>query len=68
MYIFFFSELAETEQYNGFWGTSFGQPWHWFKERRRASSVALHAYLTYVTLPWYRIIAGEFFFFVFTKV
>ncbi|GAB1608027.1 uncharacterized protein KIAA0930 homolog [Argonauta hians] len=50
-------ELAETEQYNGFWGTSFGQPWHWFKERRRASSVALHAYLTYVTLPWYRIIA-----------
>eukprot|EP00106_Octopus_bimaculoides_P017875 XP_014785317.1 PREDICTED: uncharacterized protein KIAA0930 homolog [Octopus bimaculoides] len=50
-------ELAETEQYNGFWGSSFGQPWHWFKERRRATSVALHAYLTYVTLPWYRIIA-----------
>lgn len=50
-------ELAETEQYNGFWGNSFGQPWHWFKERRRATSVALHAYLTYVTLPWYRIIA-----------
>ncbi|XP_036369051.1 uncharacterized protein KIAA0930 homolog isoform X2 [Octopus sinensis] len=52
-------ELAETEQYNGFWGSSFGQPWHWFKERRRATSVALHAYLTYVTLPWYRIIADD---------
>jgi hypothetical protein len=29
-----------------------------FKERKRANSVALNAYLTYVTLPWYRIIAG----------
>jgi hypothetical protein len=39
--------------------SSFGQTWHWFKERRRASCMALHPYLTYVTLPWHRIIAGE---------
>ncbi|KAI0226623.1 hypothetical protein LSAT2_022912 [Lamellibrachia satsuma] len=42
---------------NGFFGKSFGQAWHWFKEKRRSNSVALHAYLTYVTLPWHRIIA-----------
>ncbi|CAL1548140.1 unnamed protein product [Lymnaea stagnalis] len=50
-------ELAESEQYNGFWGKSFGQAWHWFKEKKRASSVALNANLTYVMLPWHRIIA-----------
>ncbi|XP_052235780.1 uncharacterized protein KIAA0930 homolog isoform X3 [Dreissena polymorpha] len=50
-------ELEDAEQYNGFWGKSFGQAWHWFKERRRANSVSLNAYLTYVTLPWHRIIA-----------
>jgi hypothetical protein len=33
-----------------------------FKERKRANSVALNAYLTYVTLPWYRIIAGIVFY------
>ncbi|XP_060573865.1 uncharacterized protein KIAA0930 homolog isoform X2 [Ruditapes philippinarum] len=49
-------ELEDSEQYNGFWGKSFGQAWHWFKERRRANSVSLNAYLTYVTLPWHRII------------
>lgn len=53
------SELEDAEQYNGFWGKSFGQAWHWFKERRRASSVSLNAYLTYVTLPWHRIIGGR---------
>ncbi|XP_013065789.1 uncharacterized protein KIAA0930 homolog isoform X2 [Biomphalaria glabrata] len=51
-------ELAESEQYNGFWGKSFGQAWHWFKEKKRASSIALNANLTYVMLPWHRIIAG----------
>ncbi|XP_064601842.1 uncharacterized protein KIAA0930-like [Liolophura sinensis] len=50
-------ELAYGEHYDGFIGKSFGQAWHWFKERRRAGSVALHSYLTYVTLPWHRIIA-----------
>ncbi|KAH9519219.1 hypothetical protein Btru_074992 [Bulinus truncatus] len=52
------AELAESEQYNGFWGKSFGQAWHWFKEKKRASSIALNANLTYVMLPWHRIIAG----------
>ncbi|RUS89227.1 hypothetical protein EGW08_003037 [Elysia chlorotica] len=50
-------ELDESEQYNGFWGKSFGQAWHWFKEKKRATSVALNANLTYVMLPWHRIIA-----------
>ena len=49
----------EAEHYNGFFGKSFGQAWGWFKERKRAQSVALHAFLTYVTLPWHRIIAGK---------
>ncbi|ELU08658.1 hypothetical protein CAPTEDRAFT_228278 [Capitella teleta] len=46
----------ESEHYNGFFGKSFGQAWHWFKERKRANSVALHSFLTYITLPWHRII------------
>ena len=54
-------ELEESEQYNGFWGKSFGQAWHWFKEKKRATSVALNANLTYVMLPWHRIIAGRTF-------
>uniref|UniRef100_A0A1I8FG60 tRNA-uridine aminocarboxypropyltransferase 1 n=1 Tax=Macrostomum lignano TaxID=282301 RepID=A0A1I8FG60_9PLAT len=43
----------------GVWqiGKSFGQAWHWFKERRRAGSVSLSACLTYVSLPWHRIVA-----------
>ena len=55
-----FSELSdEGEHYMGFFGKSFGQAWHWFKERKRSRSVALNAHLTYVTLPWHRIIAGS---------
>ncbi|XP_013401419.1 uncharacterized protein KIAA0930 homolog isoform X3 [Lingula anatina] len=49
-------ELTKPDNY-GFIGKSFGQAWHWFKERRRATSPALNAYLTYVTLPWHLIIA-----------
>ncbi|XP_074660106.1 uncharacterized protein KIAA0930 homolog [Tubulanus polymorphus] len=49
-------ELENNNQLDGFIGKSFGQAWYWFKERRRANSVALNAYLTYVTLPWHRII------------
>ncbi|KAJ8299737.1 hypothetical protein KUTeg_023797 [Tegillarca granosa] len=49
-------ELNSNEHYNGFLG-AFGQAWHLFKERRRATSVALNSYLTYVTLPWHWIIA-----------
>ncbi|KAL5007249.1 hypothetical protein ScPMuIL_016055 [Solemya velum] len=50
-------ELESSDHYFGFWGKSFGQAWHWFKEKRRANSVALNSYLTYVTLPWHRIVA-----------
>ncbi|CAC5385054.1 Uncharacterized protein KIAA0930 homolog,Uncharacterized protein KIAA0930 [Mytilus coruscus] len=50
-------EIENGEESVGFIGRTFGQAWHLFKERKRANSVALNAYLTYVTLPWYRIIA-----------
>ena len=46
------------DQYGGFWGKSFGQAYYWFKEQRRAGSVALNSYLTYITLPWHWIIGG----------
>lgn len=35
----------------------FGQAWHWFKERRRQTSVALRASLTCISIPWHRIVA-----------
>jgi len=37
----------------------FTQTFHYLKESRRAQSVPLNALLTYVTVPWYSIIAGE---------
>lgn len=49
----------ELDTEKGFWGASFGQAWGWFKERRRANSLALHCYLTFITLPWHRIVAGK---------
>ena len=36
----------------------FTQTFHYLKESRRAQSVPLNALLTYVTVPWYSIIAG----------
>ncbi|EJW86024.1 hypothetical protein WUBG_03067, partial [Wuchereria bancrofti] len=30
----------------------FGQAWHWLREKRRAESTPLNAFLTYITLPW----------------
>ena len=36
----------------------FGQAWHWLREKRRAASTPLNAYLTYVTLPWSTILDG----------
>ncbi|XP_022253259.1 uncharacterized protein KIAA0930 homolog [Limulus polyphemus] len=51
-------ELDDTT-YNRLWMMrGFGQAYHFWKESRRANSPALHAYLTYVTLPWHRIIGG----------
>ncbi|CAM1319380.1 KIAA0930 (predicted) [Pycnogonum litorale] len=50
-------ELDDTT-YNRLWMMKgFNQAFHFWKESRRAGSVALHAYLTYVTLPWHHIIA-----------
>jgi len=37
----------------------FTQTFHFWKESRRAQSVPLNALLTYVTVPWYSIIAGN---------
>ncbi|MPC20918.1 hypothetical protein E2C01_013881 [Portunus trituberculatus] len=43
--------------YNPLWTTKgFTQTFHFWKESRRAQSVPLNAYLTYVTLPWFTII------------
>ena len=53
------AELREGDEYASLFGTAFGQAWYWLKERKRASSVALNAYVTYVTLPWHWIVAGE---------
>lgn len=36
----------------------FGQAWHWLREKRRAASTPLNAYLTYVTLPWTSLLDG----------
>lgn len=50
------TELDDTT-YNRLWMMrGFSQAYHFWKESRRASSVALHAYLTYVTLSWHHII------------
>lgn len=50
------TELDDTT-YNRLWTMKgFSQAYHFWKESRRASSPALHAYLTYVTLPWHYII------------
>ncbi|XP_062582134.1 uncharacterized protein KIAA0930 homolog [Saccostrea cucullata] len=51
------NELERSTHANGFLGKAFGQAWMLFKEQKRATSVALNAYLTYVTLPWHWIIA-----------
>ncbi|XP_055995528.1 uncharacterized protein KIAA0930 homolog isoform X2 [Ostrea edulis] len=52
-------ELERSTHANGFLGKAFGQAWMLFKEQKRVTSVALNAYLTYITLPWHWIIAGR---------
>ena len=53
------AELSDGTSANGLWSWPFGQAWHYIKQHQRANSVALLVNLTYVTLPWHRIIAGE---------
>ena len=58
---YFFAELDDGA-YNPLWSTrGFTQTFHFWKENRRAQSVPFNAYLTYVTLPWFTIITGDFF-------
>jgi len=50
---------SSSDRYSSLFGLrSFGQAWHWFKESRRANCVALHSFLTFIMLPWHRIVAG----------
>lgn len=37
----------------------FTQTFHFWKENKRAQSVPLNAFLTYVTLPWWSIAKGN---------
>lgn len=46
--------------YNPLWTMrGFTQTFHFWKETRRAQSVPLNAFLTYITLPWWSIAKGE---------
>jgi hypothetical protein len=45
--------------YNPLWTMrGFTQTFHFWKETRRAQSVPLNAFLTYITLPWWSIAKG----------
>ena len=45
--------------YNPLWTMrGFTQTFHFWKENKRAQSVPLNAFLTYVTLPWWSIVKG----------
>lgn len=49
-------ELDDTT-YNRLWKMKgFSQAYHFWKESRRAQSMAINSYVTYVTLPWHQII------------
>lgn len=54
----FISELDDGA-YNPLWTMrGFTQTFHFWKENKRAQSVPLNAFLTYVTLPWWSIAKG----------
>lgn len=56
--VFNFTELDDGVC-NPLWTMKgFTQTFHYLKESRRAQSVPLNALLTYVTVPWFSIIAG----------
>uniref|UniRef100_T1JHT7 Uncharacterized protein n=1 Tax=Strigamia maritima TaxID=126957 RepID=T1JHT7_STRMM len=51
-------EKLDDTTYNRLWTMrGFSQAYHFWKESRRAQSVAFNAYLTYVTLSWHHIIS-----------
>lgn len=56
--------VAELDDgaYNPLWTMrGFTQTFHFWKENKRAQSVPLNAFLTYITLPWWSIAKGECF-------
>jgi len=60
---FYFCILLELDDgaYNPLWTMrGFTQTFHFWKETRRAQSVPLNAFLTYITLPWWSIAKGMF--------
>jgi hypothetical protein len=51
----------DDSAYNRMWSMrGFRQAYHFWKENKRASSPALHSFITYITLPWHHIIADLF--------
>ncbi|KAJ8982670.1 hypothetical protein NQ317_017660 [Molorchus minor] len=55
---FYFKALRQLDDgaYNPLWTMrGFTQTFHFWKENKRAQSVPLNAFLTYVTLPWWSI-------------
>lgn len=46
--------------YNPLWTMrGFTQTFYFWKENKRAQSVPLNAFLTYITLPWWSIAKGK---------
>ncbi|OAD61227.1 hypothetical protein WN48_00546 [Eufriesea mexicana] len=53
------SQELDDGAYNPLWTMrGFTQTFHFWKETRRAQSVPLNAFLTYITLPWWSIAKG----------
>lgn len=59
-FVMFVSELDDGA-YNPLWTMKgFTQSFHFWKENKRAQSIPLNAFITYITLPWWTIARGEF--------
>jgi len=62
-HVLFFVLLVELDDgaYNPLWTMrGFTQTFHFWKENKRAQSVPLNAFLTYITLPWWSIAKGTY--------
>ncbi|XP_016839382.1 uncharacterized protein LOC100120947 isoform X3 [Nasonia vitripennis] len=54
------SQELDDGAYNPLWTMrGFTQTFHFWKETKRAQSVPLNAFLTYITLPWWSIAKGK---------
>lgn len=68
--LFFFFVVAELDDgaYNPLWTMrGFTQTFHFWKETKRAQSMPLNAFLTYITLPWWSIAKGNQYVFYYNK-